>query len=153
MVSTKAEFVPSAEGSQATVVLTSSDGIPSSDVAARPDAQTRRSSRGFGRASNFLSNTLLRPRGKSFSNPSAGGNDWGRPVGGSEGPGIIYNPTMETRERTQVLRSVATLTKTSDNDMMGAAAEAFSGNATPSVLPRSRFFANFRTTSSPCVTE
>lgn len=56
---------------------------------------------------------------------------------------------MDPRETSQVLRSVTHLTKESDNDVTGAVAEAFSGNATPSISQqRSRFFANFRTNSS-----
>ncbi len=47
-----------------------------------------------------------------------------------------------------MLRSVTQLTKTSTNDLTGAAAEAFSGNATPSLSQSVPFFSNFRTSSS-----
>lgn len=94
----------------------------------------------------MFSNTLLRPRGKSVSRTRV--DDWARPVGGSEGLGCIYNSSMDSRERSQVLRSVTQLTKESTNDLAGAVAEAFSGNATPGLSQTTRFFANLRRGSS-----
>ncbi|SPO45713.1 uncharacterized protein PSANT_03399 [Moesziomyces antarcticus] len=147
-MTSKAEFMASAEAPAP--ALTSSVGglaaIATPDNDNRPQAQSRRSSRTFGRTSNFLSTTLLRPRGKSISTSRT--DEWGRPVGGSEGLGTIYNASMGSRERSQVMRSVTTLTKSSENDVTGAVAEAFSGNATPSLSPRMRFFSTFRADSS-----
>ncbi|GAC75154.1 hypothetical protein PANT_14c00066 [Moesziomyces antarcticus T-34] len=147
-MTSKAEFVASAEAHAP--ALTSSVGglaaIATPDTDTRPQPQSRRSSRTFGRTSNFLSTTLLRPRGKSIS--ASRTDEWSRPVGGSEGLGTIYNASMGSRERSQVMRSVTTLTKSSENDVTGAVAEAFSGNATPSLSPRMRFFSTFRADSS-----
>ncbi|SPO26725.1 uncharacterized protein UTRI_04032_B [Ustilago trichophora] len=148
MASSKAEFV--AGGEVPPPALLSASASPSSSSAnPRPDAQTRKSHR--SRTSTFLSNTLLRPRGKSVSHTLA--NDWGRPVGGSEGLGCIYNSTMDTRERSQVLRSVTQLTKDRIDDVSGAAAEAFSGNASPGLAQRARFSFSFRAGSSTNVRE
>ena len=52
-----------------------------------------------------------------------------------------------------MLRSVTQLTKQSDNDLTGAAAEAFSGNATPCVSQPTRFFTNWRTNSSNSIVD
>ncbi|SNX84983.1 uncharacterized protein MEPE_03692 [Melanopsichium pennsylvanicum] len=140
MASSKADYVDTGTIPASALLATST---PNSSAAFRPDAQARKSNR--SRTSNFLSNTLLRPRGKSVSHTLA--DDWGRPVGGSEGLGCIYTSSMNPRERSQVLRSVTHLTKDSADDVFGAAAEAFSGNATPSVAPRNRFFTGFRAES------
>ncbi|SPO26443.1 uncharacterized protein UTRI_04032 [Ustilago trichophora] len=148
MASSKAEFIAGGEVPPP-ALLSGSATVSSSSANPRPDAQTRKSHR--SRTSTFFSNTLLRPRGKSVSHSLA--NDWGRPVGGSEGLGCIYNSTMDTRERSQVLRSVTHLTKDRSQDVSGAAAEAFSGNASPGLAQRTRFSFSFRAGSSTNVHE
>ncbi|GAC99104.1 hypothetical protein PHSY_006702 [Pseudozyma hubeiensis SY62] len=141
-MSSKAEF-------ESPAAAVSGDAVPATTATGagplvRPAAQPRKSNR--SRTSTFLTNALLRPRGKSVSHGS--NDDWGRQVGGSEGLGSIYNSAMGTRERSQVLRSVTQLTKQSTNDLTGAAAEAFSGNATPNLSQTHRFFANVNSSSS-----
>ncbi|KAJ9479727.1 PH domain-containing protein [Pseudozyma hubeiensis] len=139
-MSSKAEFVSPAAAASGDAVAAATGAGP----LIRPAAQPRKSNR--SRTSTFLTNALLRPRGKSVSHGS--NDDWGRQVGGSEGLGSIYNSTMGSRERNQVLRSVTQLTKQSTNDLTGAAAEAFSGNATPGLSQNTRFFANVNSAGS-----
>ncbi|SJX63492.1 uncharacterized protein SRS1_14248 [Sporisorium reilianum f. sp. reilianum] len=155
MASSKAEFVSDAAAPTVPALVSGAAGIAAasspppgsgSPSGSTPSAaaQARKSPR--SRTSSLFSSTLLRPRGKSVSHTRV--DDWARPVGGSEGLGCIYNSSMDSRERSQVLRSVTQLTKESTNDLTGAAAEAFSGNATPGLSQSTRFFANLRRGSS-----
>ncbi|TKY84831.1 hypothetical protein EX895_005911 [Sporisorium graminicola] len=153
MASCKAEFMSDAEASAVPAVPSSTTANAPAAVSASglspgsispAAAQTRKSPR--SRTTTLFSSTLLRQRGKSVSRPRV--DDWGRPVGGSEGLGCIYNSSMDSRERSQVLRSVTQLSKESTNDLVGAAAEAFSSNATAGLSQSTRFFANLRRGSS-----
>uniref|UniRef100_V5EJP4 PH domain-containing protein n=1 Tax=Kalmanozyma brasiliensis (strain GHG001) TaxID=1365824 RepID=V5EJP4_KALBG len=145
MASTKAEFVASSDRPAVPALLSGSPGVSAApsptrssppSTSSRPGAQTRKSN---------LSR-ILRPRGKSVSHAAV--DEWSRTVGGSEGIGSIYDSSMNSREKSQVLRSVTQLTKSSINDLTGAAAEAFSGNATPALSQSAPFFSHFRMPSS-----
>lgn len=153
MVSSKAEFVSRDDTAAAQALLSRTASGGAMDAASmmgsplgsatRPAAQPRSSNR--SRTSSFLSNALLRQRRKSVSNTQI--DDWGRQVGGSEGLGSIYDSSMGARERSQVLRSVTQLAKQSTDDLTGAAAEAFSGEAMPSLSQIPLSFANLHHSS------